>query len=280
MNAIVGFAEEAQAGNAIEALRKQLALHARVLRNGAWVELDTRDLVPGDTIRVKVGDVVPSDAKLMTGEGLVVDQAALTGESLPVDRNIGDIILSSSTIKHGDMKAVVTKTGENTFFGRAATLVAQNRKPGRIEQLVTRIAIILIVLTLLLVVVVIAVTASQPMQVGETQKDFAFRILQFATLVVLAGIPLGLNAVLSVTMAVGVRVMARNKVIVSRMTAIEDLAGTDILCSDKTGTLTKNELTMGEPILYAPYTKDDLYLYAALASQLHDGDVIDSAIGT
>ena len=173
----------------------------------------------------------------------------------------------------------MSKTGAHTFFGRAATLVGQKHKPGRIEQLVTRIAMILIIVTMLLVVVVIAVTASRPPLPGESQKDFAFRILAFATLVLLSGIPLGLNAVLSVTMAVGVRVMARNKVIVSRMTAIEDLAGTDILCSDKTGTLTKNELTMGEPILYAPYTVDDLYLYAALASQVHDGDVIDTAIG-
>eukprot|EP00698_Gefionella_okellyi_P025242 TRINITY_DN9172_c0_g1_i2.p1 TRINITY_DN9172_c0_g1~~TRINITY_DN9172_c0_g1_i2.p1 ORF type:complete len:822 (+),score=254.53 TRINITY_DN9172_c0_g1_i2:736-3201(+) len=279
INGAVQFGEEYQAGNAVAALREQLALGSRTLRNGKWGMVDARLLVPGDTIRVKVGDIVPADARLMIGDGLIVDQAALTGESLPVDRNVGDTLLSSATVKHGDMKAVVSKTGENTFFGRAATLVGQDRPPGRIELLVTNIARFLIVLTLLLVVVVIAVGASQPLTGTQTLKDKAFEVLEFATLVTISGIPLGLNAVLSVTMAVGIRVMARNKVIVSRMTAIEDLAGTDILCSDKTGTLTKNELTLGEPLVYAPYTNEDIQLYAALASQIDDGDVIDTAIG-
>jgi len=272
INAGVGFWEEFKANNAIAALKKKLALTANVLRNGEWRSVEARELVPGDVILVRIGNIIPADVKLMEGTYLSVDQSALTGESLPVDKSSGDTAYSSSIVKKGEMKAVVTATGSNTYFGHTAKLVESAGATSHFQRAVLNIGNFLIFLTLALVSVIILVALFRHDPIVET--------ILFALILTVAAIPVALPAVLSVTMAVGASKLASMKAIVSRLVAIEELAGIDVLCSDKTGTLTKNELTVGEPEVFAAKNASEIILCAALASNanVETGDAIDAAI--
>ena len=233
-NAVVGFWQEYQAANAVEALKKQLALKARVKRAGKWTEAQARDLVPGDIIRLRLGDVIPADVKLYEGDYLSVDQSAMTGESLPVTKKAGDVAYSGSIVKQGEAVAVVVATGENTFFGKTAKLVSSARTPSHFQRAVLNIGDYLIILSVTLVVILLTVQLLRG-------ADFV-RMVQFALILTVASIPVAMPAVLSITMAVGAVVLSKMKAIVSRLESIEEMAGMDILCSDKTGTLTRNKL--------------------------------------
>ncbi len=269
-NGVVRFWQEHQAADAIEALRQQLALRALARRDGAWVELDATELVVGDIIRIRIGNVVPADAKLVDGEFLSVDQSALTGESLPVDKAPGELAYSGSTAKQGDMTAVVVATGADTYFGQTAGLVAEAHSASHFQRAVLRIGDYLIYLSLLLIAVLIAV------QLGRGAP--ALSLVQFALILTVAAIPVAMPAVLTVTMAVGARALASMKAIVARLEAIEEMAGMDVLCSDKTGTLTRNELTLGTPILLGAEDQVEVVTVAALASEPDDPDPIDAAV--
>ena len=269
-NAAIGFFEEHKAANALAALKSQLALMARAYRDGKLVQVAADTLVPGDVIRLRLGDVVPADACCLAGDYLSVDQAALTGESLPVAKKVGDTLYSGSVAKQGEMTAVVTATGSNTFFGRTAKLVSSAGAVSHFQKAVMTIGDYLIYLTLALVAVLILVGLDR----GEPILDLA----QFALILTVAAIPVAMPAVLSVTMAVGALALSRLKAIVSRLEAIEEMAGMDILCSDKTGTLTQNKLTLGEPVVFAARDASDLVLAGALASKAEDNDVIDLAV--
>lgn len=269
-NAGVGFWQEFKASNALDALKKSLARRARVLRDGAWAEIDAAELVPGDVIRIRLGDVLPADVKLADGDYLSVDQSALTGESLPVTRKIGDVAYSGSVVKQGEMVAVVTATGANTFFGKTAALVAGAGAPSHFQKAVITIGNYLIVISIFLAVVLVLVQLHR----GAP----ALELLQFALILTVAAIPVAMPAVLSMTMAVGAMALAREKAIVSRLQSIEEMAGVDILCSDKTGTLTQNRLTLGDPELFAAQDAQELILAGALASKAEDGDAIDLAV--
>ncbi len=269
-NAVVGFWEEFQAGNAIEQLKKTLALKARALRDGDWRELDAKALVPGDIVRVHLGVIVPADIKLIDGDYLSVDQSALTGESLPVDKKVGDVAYSSSIAKQGTMLGLVVATGMNTFFGKTAQLVGAAEHVSHFQKAVMTIGRYLILASLVLVAIL----------VGEELYRAApvFRLVEFALILTVASIPVAMPAVLSVTMAVGAMALSKMKAIVSRLDSIEEMAGMDVLCADKTGTLTQNKLTLGEPVCFGDTSVKELVLAGALASPTDDRDAIDLAV--
>jgi len=270
VNAAVGFWEEYQAGNAIAALKKKLALRAKVKREGAWSTIAARELVPGDVIRLRIGDVVPADAKLMAGDPIEVDQSALTGESLPVERKPDDAVYSGSIVRQGEIDGLVYATGKNTYFGKTAQLVQTAHTVSHFQQAVLKIGDFLIVVAVALVILILTVALFRGDPIMET--------LQFALVLTVAAVPVALPTVLSVTMAVGARILSRHQAIVSRLASIEELAGMDVLCSDKTGTLTQNKLTLGEPFLVDGATQEEAILAAALASRAEDEDPIDMAV--
>jgi H+-transporting ATPase len=270
MNAVVGFWEERQAGNAIEALQKRLSPTARVLRDGEWIQIPSKDLVPGDNVRVRLGDIIPADLKLIEGDYLQADESALTGESLPVEKNVADIAYSSSIVKQGEMEALVVTTGPNTFFGKTTKLVEEAKTSSHFQRAVVRIGDYLIVLAIVLVAIIIFVSIFR--------HEAILTLIQFSLVLIVASIPAALPAVLSVTMAIGAIALSKKEAIVSRMVAIEEMAGMDVLCADKTGTITENKLTVGELRPYGKYTENDILLYGTLASREEDKDPIDDAI--
>lgn len=269
-NGLIGFWQENKAANALAALKKQLALKARVLRDRKWQEIDAARLVPGDVIRLRLGDVIPADCKLMEGDYISIDQAALTGESLPVNKKPGGIAYSGSVAKQGEMVAVVTATGVRTFFGRTARLVASAGARSHFQQAVLRIGNLLIVTALALALYLVAVELYQ-------HQPF-LQVLRFVLILVIASIPVAMPAVLSITMALGALALSKKKAIVSKLESIEETAGVDILCTDKTGTLTKNELTLGEPVLFEAPDNAALILAASLASKEENRDALDLAV--
>src|SRR5271170_1621018 len=235
-NATIGFWEERQAGNAIDALKARLAIKARVKRDGKWITPPAKDLVPGDAIRLRLGDIVPADARLLDGDEISVDQSALTGESLPASKKSGDAVFSGSVIRRGEIGALVYATGGKTYFGKTAELVEEAHTVSHFQQAVLKIGNYLIILAVGLVAVIIGFAIYRGDKILET--------LQFALVLTVAAIPVAMPTVLSVTMAVGARLLAKKQAIVSRLVAIEELAGVDVLCADKTGTLTQNSLTL------------------------------------
>ncbi len=269
-NALVGFWEEFKAGNEIAALQDQLALEALVLRDGSWVVVPSRDLVPGDVIRLRIGDIAPADCRLLSGDAIEVDQSPLTGESLPVERQGGDPVLSGSILRRGEADALVYATGSHTFFARTARLVEAPAPVSHFQQAVLKIGDYLIVLALLLISVILLVALFR--------GDGMVQTLRFALVLCVASIPVAMPTVLSVTLAVGAERLARRRAVVTRLAAIEELAGIDILCSDKTGTLTQNRLTLGTPFCVPGCTEEHLISCAALASRAEDRDPIDAAV--
>ncbi len=269
-NAGVGFWQEYTAGNAMDALKKELAQKARVLRDGVWGVIDAAGLVPGDIIRVRLGDVVPADGRIIEGDYLSVDQSALTGESLPVTKNRKEDIFSGTIVKQGEVVAEVTAIGKDTRFGKTAGLVEQAKTVSHFQQAVLTIGDYLIYVSLFLVTILILV------QLHRHQPWID--LIQFALILTVASIPVAMPAVLSMTMAVGAMVLSRKKAIVTRLESIEEMASMDILCSDKTGTLTKNKLTLGDIKVFAARDDQEVLLMAAMASREEDKDAIDEAI--
>jgi H+-transporting ATPase len=273
VNAFVDFYQESKALNAIAVLKKKLARKALVLREGTWQEIDAKEIVPGDIIKVKIGDIVPADVTLLEGgEFLLVDQSALTGESLPVHKKPSDTLYANAIIKQGEMVAKVTATGKETYFGKTVGLVAQAEREAHshFQKMVIRVGNFLIALTL----VMIGIILYHGLQSGEPAAE----MLVFSLVLTISAIPVAMPAVLTVTMAIGAQVLAKREAIVSRLAAIEEMAGMDILCSDKTGTLTQNKMSLSVPYMVGSYSANDLMLYAALASKAENHDPIEAPI--
>jgi H+-transporting ATPase len=269
-NAVVGFWEERQASDAIAALKARLAIKTRVKRDGKWINPPARELVPGDVVRMRLGDIVPADARLLDGDPVEVDQSALTGESLPAERKSGDAVFSGSIIRQGEIGALVYATGANTYFGKTAQLVQEAHTVSHFQKAVLKIGNYLIILAVALVAVIITVAICR--------GDPILTTLQFALVLTVASIPVAMPTVLSVTMAVGARLLAKKQAIVSKLVAIEELAGVDVLCADKTGTLTQNKLTLGDPFCMNNVPADQVILNGTLASRADNNDTIDLAV--
>ncbi|KAL4178595.1 hypothetical protein AMTRI_Chr13g115870 [Amborella trichopoda] len=274
INSTISFIEENNAGNAAAALMARLAPKAKVLRDGRWSEEDASVLVPGDIISIKLGDIVPADARLLEGDPLKIDQSALTGESLPVTKNPGDGVYSGSTCKQGEIEAVVIATGVHTFFGKAAHLVDSTTHVGHFQKVLTAIGnfcICSIAVGMAIEIVVIYGLQGRGYRVG----------IDNLLVLLIGGIPIAMPTVLSVTMAIGSHRLSQQGAITKRMTAIEEMAGMDVLCSDKTGTLTLNKLTVDKNMIEVfakGIDKDTVVLMAARASRTENQDAIDAAI--
>jgi H+-transporting ATPase len=270
VNAVVGFREEFQAGNAIAALKEKLAVRANVKRDGKWATVPARELVPGDVVRLRIGSIIPADARLLDGDPVQVDQSALTGESLPVEHKPGDAVYSGSILKQGEIDALVYGTGENTYYGKTAQLVQTAHTRSHLQLAVLKIADYLLVIAAFLAVLIIGIALSR--------HESFLTVLQFALVLTIAAVPVAMPAVLSVTMALGAKVLAIKQAVVTKLTAVEEVAGIDVLCSDKTGTLTQASLTPGEPFAIPGIPASQVILSAALASRAEDQDPIDLAV--
>lgn len=271
-NAFIDLWQESKALNALKVLKEKLAKQALILRDGKFQSGDAIGLVPGDIIKIKIGYLIPADVKLIDGDFIQADQSALTGESLPVSKKTGDIAYSNSIVKQGEMLAVVTNTALNTFFGKTVALVAkaQREESSHFQKAVIQIGNYLIMITVFLAAIIL-ITAM-------FRHENMIEILRFTLVLTVAAIPVALPAVLSVTMAVGAMSLAKKQAIVSRLVAIEELAGVDVLCSDKTGTLTQNKMTVSDPVPFYGHTEEELILYAALSSKEENKDPIETPI--
>jgi len=289
LNAAIGFFEEGKAESALSALKKTISQQTKVFRDGQLMDVDSVTLVPGDVIALRIGDIVPADCRLLgigsngqpVSEGLLIDEAALTGESLPREKHAGQVAYSSAVIKQGQMRCLVTKTGDRTFIGKAASLIASVDDIGEFQRVVNNIGNFLIYITLALaaILLIVQLATTEPLD-----KNTVFSILQNVLVIVIAAIPVGLPTVLSVTMAVGAEALAKKQVVVKKLPAIEELAAVSILCSDKTGTLTMNKLTTDKPWLCpnsetgGMYTEEDLMRWAVLCSEHGTQDAIEKAV--
>lgn len=273
LNASVGFVQEFQAGSFVEALKKTLALKAVVLREGRLVEIEAPMVVPGDILQLEEGTIIPADGRIVTDEAyLQVDQSSITGESLSVDKHKGDTCYASSAVKRGTCFMVVTATGDNSFVGRAAALVNQaSNIKGHFTEVLNGIGTVL--LTLVVFTWLVVWISSFYRGTGIVP------ILRFTLAIVIIGVPVGLPVVVTTTMAVGAAYLAKKQAIVQKLSAIESLAGVEILCSDKTGTLTKNKLALHEPYTVEGVDPEDMMLTACLAAsrKLRGMDAIDKA---
>ena len=245
-----------------------------MLRDGRWGEQDASILVPGDIISVKLGDIIPADARLLDGDPLKIDQSALTGESIPVTKNPGDEIFSGSTCKQGEIEAVVIATGVHTFFGKAAHLVDSTNQVGHFQKVLTAIGNFCI--CSIAIGMVVEIIVMYPIQ-RRKYRDGIDNLL----VLLIGGIPIAMPTVLSVTMAIGSHRLSQQGAITKRMTAIEEMAGMDVLCSDKTGTLTLNKLSVDKNLIEVftkGVDKEHVVLLAARASRTENQDAIDAAM--
>ncbi|CAH8359132.1 unnamed protein product [Eruca vesicaria subsp. sativa] len=274
INSTISFIEENNAGNAAAALMAGLAPKTKVLRDGKWSEQEAAILVPGDIVSIKLGDIIPADARLLEGDPLKVDQSALTGESLPVTKHPSEAVYSGSTCKQGEIEAVVIATGVHTFFGKAAHLVDSTNQVGHFQKVLKSIGNFCI--CSIAIGIVVEIIVMYPIQ-RRNYRDGIDNLL----VLLIGGIPIAMPTVLSVTMAIGSHRLSQQGAITKRMTAIEELAGMDVLCSDKTGTLTLNKLSVDKNLVEAfckDVEKDQVLLYAAMASRIENQDAIDAAM--
>ena len=270
INAGVGFWQEYKANNAIEMLKHNLALNARVRRGGSWLDLPASELVPGDIVMIRPGNIVPADVKLIDGEYLSADESALTGESLPVEKKGGDLAYSGSIVRQGEMNALVFATGMKTYFGKTAQLVDETNTRSHFQKAIIKIGDYLILLAVILATIILIVALFR--------HDSLIETLKFALVLMVAAIPVAMPAVLSVAMAVGSIALAKQKAIVSNLASIEEMAGIDVLCADKTGTITKNEISVAETHVFEGHDDIELLLLGVLASKAENNDLVDLAI--
>jgi len=268
-NALLSFVQESRAQNALALLRRRLALKARVLRDSHWGLLPAEELVTGDVVHLRVGDLVPADVRLADGQ-LLVDQSVLTGEALPAEIGPEAIAYAGTVIRRGEATGTVSATGTRTSFGKTAELVRTAKATSHLERIILRIVTVLVALDLILTVTVLG----DALQTGVRLSE----ILPFALILLIASVPVALPATFTLASALGSLELATRGVLVTRLSAIEEAAGMDVLCTDKTGTITQNQLAVGALRPYSPGTPDELLMLAALASDEATQDPIDLAI--
>ncbi len=271
INAVLGFLQERRAAGVVDTLRRRLQVSARVLREASWQVLPARELVPGDILRVRPGDIVPADVKLLSG-ALSVDQSALTGESRDVDKASGDMLSSGSVVRRGEGNGVVVLTGAQTYFGRTTELVQRARPKLHIEAVVAQVVrrLFVIVGTLLGAVIVLSLLRGAPL----------IETIPLTLVLLMSAVPVALPVMFTVSMAVGSKELAKRGVLVTRLSAAEDAATMDVLCVDKTGTITMNRLAVTGVIPLEQATESDVLFAGALASQEANQDPIDLAFLT
>ncbi len=268
-NAVLGFAQEHRANNALALLKKRLAIQVRVLRDKVWQQLAAQELVPGDVVHLRMGDLAPADIRLLDGQ-VLLDQSALTGESLPVEASAGATVNAGAIVKRGEASGEVTATGVHTYFGKTAELVRSARTASHLEILIMTIVRYLVALDAILVAALLLYSWIHGIAITE--------VLPFALILLVASVPIALPATYTLATALGALELARNGVLVTRLSAIEEAAAMDVLASDKTGTITQNSLALSALQSYAPYSDNDLLFWAALASDHATQDPIDLAI--
>ena len=268
VNAILAFLQERRAAGVVEALRQRLQVGARVLRDGAWQLVAARELVPGDIIRVRSGDIVAADVKLLDGT-LSIDQSALTGESYDAEKQAGNMLPAGAIVHRGEGNGLVVLTGAHTFFGRTTELVQQARPKLHIEAVVAKVVrwLFLIVIVLLGVVLVLSLLRHAAL----------LELIPLMLVLLMSAVPVALPVMFTVSMAFGAKELAGRGVLVTRLSAAEDAATMDVLCVDKTGTITMNQLTVTGVIPLGQASESDVLLVGALASQESNQDPIDLA---
>lgn len=269
VNAIIGFTQEKRASKAVDILRQRLQVSARVLRDKSWKIVTARELVPGDIVRVRAGDFVPADLKIAGDNLLKVDQSALTGESMAVDKKIDDILFSGSIIKKNEATAIVIKTGTKTYFGKTTELIKFAKPKLHMEEITTKIVYRLLIIVLTLIGAMFVVTYLRGLSLVT--------VIPLALVLIVLAVPVALPAMFTVSMAIGSLEVSKEGVLLTRLSAIEDAASMDIVCADKTGTLTSNKLSISEAVELNGFSENDLILYGALASQEANQDPIDLA---
>lgn len=272
VNAGLDFFQEHRALNALKALKKTLENSIVTRRNGQFINVKFKELVPGDIIKLKIGDIIPADVLLITEGFLSIDQSVLTGESLPVSKKMGDIGYANTIVKQGEILAVILNTANKTNFYNVVSLVAtaQLHEVSHFQKMVVKVGNFLIGLTLIMITVILIS--------AYFRDENMMEIIRFSLVLTVAAIPVALPAVLSVTMAMGALNLARKKAIVSRLVAIEELAGVDVFCLDKTGTLTQNSMTVFDAIVLENFSEKELFLTAIQASKLENNDPIEQPI--
>jgi H+-transporting ATPase len=268
-NAVIGTIQESRSEDALQVLKQRLKLLSRAFRDGHWLTLPAEQIVPGDVVHLRMGDLVPADVRILDGH-LSLDQSALTGESLPVDAGAGQTAFAGTTIKHGESTGEVIATGARTKFGKTAELVRLAKTKSHLEQIVLGIVRYLVIFDALLGAIVIVYALMTGVPLGE--------ILPFTLILLVASVPVALPATFTIATALGSRDLAHKGVLVTHLAAIEEAAGMDILCSDKTGTITENRLAVAELMPYPPHSETDLLRLAAMACDDATQDPIDLAI--
>jgi H+-transporting ATPase len=269
LNAVLAFAQESRADRALALLRRRLSARARVRRDGRWQMIEAQALVPGDVVHLRLGDIVPADARIGAGQ-MLIDQSALTGESMPVEAGAGATAYAGSTVRRGEATGEVTATGTRTYFGRTAELVRTAKTVTHLEGLIFTIVRYLVALDVALVVALLAYAIVAGLPLGDT--------LPFALVLLVASVPAALPATFTLAQAFGAQELAHRGVLVTRLSAIEEAAAMDVLATDKTGTITENRLTLAALEASSPRTEDELLRLAALASDEATQDPIDLAV--
>jgi len=270
-NAIVSFYEEKRADDAVELLKKRLSINARVLRDSTWKVVEARELVPGDIIRIRIGDIIPADVKVISESDLEVDQSVLTGESMPVKKKSNSIAYSGSVVKEGEATCVVVATGYNTYYGRTTQLVQLAGAKSHLQNVILRIARYLIVFDIVIAAIVFIYGLAV---LGESYAI----MVPFILVIIIASVPVALPAAFTVTMALGTKRLAEKSVLVTKLDSIEETSTLNTICFDKTGTLTENKLEVKEVFPVNGHTKEEVLTAAVLASRREDNDPIDNAI--
>jgi H+-transporting ATPase len=267
-NSILSYLQEEKASGIIKTLMKNLQVNARVLRDGKWKAVPARELVPGDIVRVRAGDFVAADLNIITGE-LEADQSALTGESMTAKKKENSVLYSGSIVKGGEANSVVLATGEKTYFGKTAQLVQIARPKLHMEEITSRVVSWLLTIVILLLGLTIMISLARGGNLLE--------ILPLTLILLVSAVPVAFPAMFTLSMALGSIELANKGVLVTRLTASEDVATMDTLCADKTGTITMNRLTITNIYSTTDFEEDDVILYGALASQEANMDPIDLA---